>query len=85
LGGQGRWISEIEDSLGYRVSSRTARVTQRNPASIKPNKNKAKSDVGFLRWPSQLSVTLSLKKRNDVSIHIYIVSNSFCLRTDKDN
>jgi hypothetical protein len=31
LGGRGRWISEFEASLVYRVSSRTARDTQRNP------------------------------------------------------
>jgi hypothetical protein len=30
LGGRGRWISEFEASLVYRVSSRTARATQRN-------------------------------------------------------
>jgi hypothetical protein len=33
LGGRGRWISEFEESLVYRVSSRTARATQRNPVS----------------------------------------------------
>jgi hypothetical protein len=32
-GGRGRWISEFEASLVYRVSSRTARATQRNPFS----------------------------------------------------
>jgi hypothetical protein len=31
LGGRGRWISEFEVSLVYKVSSRTARATQRNP------------------------------------------------------
>jgi hypothetical protein len=31
LGGRGRWISEFKASLVYRVSSRTARATQRNP------------------------------------------------------
>jgi hypothetical protein len=31
LGGRGRWISEFKTSLDYRVSSRTARATQRNP------------------------------------------------------
>jgi hypothetical protein len=34
----GRWISEFEARLVYRVSSRTARATQRNPVS----KNKKK-------------------------------------------
>jgi hypothetical protein len=33
LGGRGRWISEFEASLVYKVRSRTARVTQRNPVS----------------------------------------------------
>jgi hypothetical protein len=33
LRGRGRRISEFEASLVYRVSSRTARVTQRNPVS----------------------------------------------------
>jgi hypothetical protein len=30
LRGRGRWISEFETSLVYRVSSRITRVTQRN-------------------------------------------------------
>jgi hypothetical protein len=39
LGGRGRWISEFKANLVYRVSSRTARATQRNPVSKnqKPN------------------------------------------------
>jgi hypothetical protein len=40
LGGRGRWISEFEASLVYKVSSRTARATQRNPVSKKQNKTK---------------------------------------------
>jgi hypothetical protein len=35
LGGRGRLISEFEASLVYKVSSRTARATQRNPVSKK--------------------------------------------------
>jgi Tfp pilus assembly protein PilN len=31
LGGSGRRISEFEASLVYKVSSKTARATQRNP------------------------------------------------------
>jgi hypothetical protein len=38
-GGRGRQISEFEASLVYKVSSRTARATQRNPVS-KQNKTK---------------------------------------------
>jgi hypothetical protein len=41
LGGRGRQISEFEASLVYKVSSRTARATQRNPVSRnQKNKNK---------------------------------------------
>jgi hypothetical protein len=39
---RGRWISEFEASLVYRVSSRTARATQRNPVSKKRKKKRKK-------------------------------------------
>jgi hypothetical protein len=42
LGGRGRWISEFEASLVYRVSSRTARATQRNPVPKRKKKKKKK-------------------------------------------
>jgi hypothetical protein len=38
LGGRGRRISEFEASLVYKVSSRTARASQRNPVSKKKKK-----------------------------------------------
>jgi hypothetical protein len=41
LEGRGRRISEFEASLVYRVSSKTARATQKNPVSKKPNQTKA--------------------------------------------
>jgi hypothetical protein len=34
LGGRGRWISEFEANLVYRVSSRTARATQSKKKKI---------------------------------------------------
>jgi predicted RNA-binding protein YlxR (DUF448 family) len=37
--GRGRWISEIEASLVYKVSSRTTRAIQRNPV-LKKEKEK---------------------------------------------
>jgi hypothetical protein len=40
MGGRGRRISEFKASLVYRVSSRTARATQRNPFSKKTKINK---------------------------------------------
>ena len=40
MGGRGKWTSEFEASLVYRVNSRTARATQRNPVSKKKKKKK---------------------------------------------
>jgi hypothetical protein len=50
LGGRGKWISEFEGSLVYRVSSRTARAIQRNPVSKnqKTNKKNKKQKKEFL-------------------------------------
>jgi hypothetical protein len=42
LRGRGRWISEFEAILVYRVSSRTARATQRNPVLKKLEKKRKK-------------------------------------------
>jgi hypothetical protein len=36
---EGRWISEFEASLVYKVSYRTARAIQRNPVSKNQNNN----------------------------------------------
>jgi hypothetical protein len=44
LGGRGRRISVFEASLVYRVSSKTARATQRNPVSKKPKQKKEKKE-----------------------------------------
>jgi hypothetical protein len=46
LGGRGRQISEFEASLIYKVSSRTARATQRNPV-LKNQKKKKKKEKGM--------------------------------------
>jgi hypothetical protein len=43
LGGRGRWISEFEASLVYKVSSRTARATERNPVSKKKTNKQTKT------------------------------------------
>jgi hypothetical protein len=56
LGGRGRRISEFEASLVYKVSSRTARATQRNPVSKKrknkkqPNKQTKKTEISTADW-----------------------------------
>jgi hypothetical protein len=44
LGGSGRWISEFEANLVYKVSSRTARATQRNPVLKKKRKKERKKE-----------------------------------------
>jgi hypothetical protein len=40
----GRWISELEASLVYKVSSRTARAIQRNSVSKKKRKKKEREN-----------------------------------------
>ena len=62
MGGRGRWVSEFEASLVYRVSARIARATARNAVSknqkviekiqiyTKLKRNKTKADRG--RWES---------------------------------
>jgi hypothetical protein len=53
LGAKGRWISEFQASLVYRVSSRTARTIQRNPVSKKQrqtNKKKIKTKANKKPW-----------------------------------
>jgi hypothetical protein len=52
LGGRGRWISEFEASLVYRVSSRTARATQRNPVSKNQNQKQTKKTSRPATLPS---------------------------------
>jgi hypothetical protein len=43
--GRGRQISEFEISLVYKVSSRTAKATQRNPVSKKKKRVEVEADV----------------------------------------
>ena len=45
LGGRDRRIYEFEASLVYKVSSRIARATQRNPVSKNQKKKKKKKKV----------------------------------------
>jgi hypothetical protein len=52
LGGRGRQISEFEASHVYRVSSRTAKATQRNPVSEEKKKGNLKTGKysQYLDW-----------------------------------
>jgi hypothetical protein len=58
LGGRGKWISEFKGSLVYRVSSKTARATQRNP--VLKNQKKRKKEKKIPNWLIASQV-LSLK------------------------
>jgi hypothetical protein len=61
LGGRDRQISEFEASPVYRVSSRTARATQKNPVSQKqpppPKKRKEKKRKKKEQWKRNLQGT----------------------------
>jgi hypothetical protein len=75
LGGRSRQISELEASLDYRVSSRTARATQRSPFSKNKNKkkfkkSKAKRSEAMQRNAKQV---IPLKEWNGFSFSILIV------------
>jgi hypothetical protein len=68
LGGRGRQISEFEVSLVYRVSSRTARATQRNPVSEKKKKkkkNKKSSNLLFNICNRKIKISNLEKKNKD--------------------
>ena len=57
LGGRGRRISELEASLVYRVSSRTARATQGKPVSNPiPPQLPQKEKIRFTCGKQELSV-----------------------------
>jgi hypothetical protein len=55
LGGRGRQVSEFEASLVYRVSSRTARATQRNRVSKEPKTNKQTKYINTAQKKRMLS------------------------------
>jgi hypothetical protein len=61
LGGRGRRISEFEASLVYKVSSRTARATQRNPVSKNQNQKKKKKKKKRRRKRRRRNVVSGLK------------------------
>jgi hypothetical protein len=62
LGGRGRWISEFETSLVYRVSYRTARDTQGNPVS----KNKKTQNKQTKNQKTTTTTTTTTTKEQQV-------------------
>jgi hypothetical protein len=79
LGGRGRWISEFEARLVYRVSSRTARATQRNPVSKKTKKRKIDVFIQFsLTWEELRAPLIEDHQTSGRSL----VVTSFCFKTE---
>jgi hypothetical protein len=63
LRGRGRWISEFEASLVYKVSSRTSRATQRNPFSKNTKHQKPKTKNQKPKTKNQKPKTKNQKKK----------------------
>jgi hypothetical protein len=67
MGGRGRWISEFEASLVYKVSSRTARATQRNPVSkLSPPKPSSKKIMYVCAPPYAFLVSTDSRRRGQI-------------------
>jgi hypothetical protein len=70
LGGRGRQISEFKANLVYKVSSRTARTTQRNPVSEK--KKSPELDIALRASAQQSNPVLS--PSFFLSLYIHLIS-----------
>jgi hypothetical protein len=78
LGGRGRWISEFEASLVYRVSSRTARGYTEKPCFKKQtNKqaNKTKQNKKTNLPPILSSNQKTKQNKNNLPIPLYLFSS----------
>jgi hypothetical protein len=90
LGGRGRQISEFEASPVYRVSSRTARATQRNPVSKNQNQNQTKTKQKNPKTTTTKNLTgektASLTNGAGENRHLYVrriklnISFSLCIK-----
>jgi hypothetical protein len=67
LGGRGRWISEFEASLVYRVRSRTARATQRNPVSKNKKEEERNLNGVTIKWGRPMPPTRHLMAPSNIS------------------
>jgi hypothetical protein len=70
LGGRGRRISELEVSLVYRVSSRTARAIQRNPVL-----KKLKYTHTHTHTHTQIYIYIYIYIYIHICMHIYMHRN----------
>jgi hypothetical protein len=77
VGGRGRQISEFEASLVYRVSSRTASVTQRNPVLKikKKRKKKEKKEKKKKRKSEDASLSDPVNKEDSILISLEVNDN----------
>ncbi|EDL05734.1 mCG146067, partial [Mus musculus] len=73
-GGRGRWISEFKASLVYKVSSRIARATQRNPVW----KNQKKKIKKKLLFKKSKSFYYLLKSINTFVCLVFFLLFCFC-------
>ena len=71
MGGRGRQISEFEAILVYRVSSRTARATQRNPISNKQT-NKQKKIYLFYVYEYSVAVFRHTRRGHQISLQMVV-------------
>jgi hypothetical protein len=71
LGGRGRRISEFKASLVYKVSSRTARATQRNRVLKNKNKNKqTKKSSDVNGWDLCLESEMELRRQSFMALSL---------------
>jgi hypothetical protein len=76
LGGRGRQISEFKVSLVYKVSSRTARATQRNPVlKKKEKKKKVSSSAGEVDQGLRVLAALAQYPGSVPSTHVEALSH----------
>jgi hypothetical protein len=73
LGGRGRRISEFEASLVYKLSSRTARATQRDPVLKNNNNNNNNNKKQKNKKNKKIKKTKKKTKKN--------LTCSFCIFT----
>jgi hypothetical protein len=74
LGGRGRQISEFEASLVYKMSSRTARTTKRNPVSKnkKQKTNNNNNNKTKKMWRRLLDCTIYKRRKKLFCIYAEI-------------
>ena len=90
--GRGRWISEFQTSVLYRVSSRTAGATQRKPVSKKQTKNECSPDTWETRrglsrgqWPFRAAGTAAWLSHHASLVRlVFLVSRGSFIKDPSD-